>query len=69
MLYRLATEVGVAALTQVGTAVPAVNLPEKLPDVARAMLGQHVWNLVLFGLFARRWGSCGIGRTAASVIG
>jgi hypothetical protein len=52
ILYRLGTEGGVAALAQIGTAVPPADLPRSLPHVASGVLGQHAWNLALFGLFA-----------------
>jgi hypothetical protein len=52
MLYRLATEGGTAALAQVGSAVPVEELPQNLTGVASATLGQHAWNLAVFGFFA-----------------
>ncbi len=52
VLYRLGAEGGIAALTQIGTAVPPGDLPSRLPNVASGILGQHAWNLALFGVFA-----------------
>jgi hypothetical protein len=52
VLYRLGTEGAVAALSQIGTAVSPAELAQHLPDVAAGVIGQHAWNLVLFGLFA-----------------
>ncbi len=52
MLYRLAAEGGTSALAQVGSAVPAEELPQNLTGVASAILGQHAWNLAVVGFFA-----------------
>jgi hypothetical protein len=52
ILYRLAAEGGTSALAQVGSAVPAEELPQNLTGVAAGILGQHAWNLAVFGCFA-----------------
>jgi hypothetical protein len=52
MLYRLATEGGTAALAQTSSAVPVEELPQNLAGAASALVGQHAWNLVVFGCFA-----------------
>jgi hypothetical protein len=52
LLYRLATEGGTAALAQSSSAVPLEELPQNLTGAASALVGQHAWNLVVFGCFA-----------------
>ncbi len=50
---------GGTALAQIGTAVPRENLPDRLPAVASGVLGQHAWNLALFGGFTLAVGILG----------
>jgi hypothetical protein len=52
MLYRLAAEGGTGALALSASAVPVEELPQGLTGVAGAILGQHAWNLAVFGCFA-----------------
>jgi hypothetical protein len=52
ILYRLAAEGGPSALAQANSAVRVEELPQDLPAVASALLGQHAWNLIVFGGFA-----------------
>jgi len=52
MLYTLSAEGGTSVLAIVGSAVPYADLPQNLDGIANAILGQHSWNLLWFGLFA-----------------
>jgi hypothetical protein len=52
VLYRLSTKGGTAALALIGSAVPPADLPPNLSGVAAGVIGQHAWNLALFGLLA-----------------
>jgi hypothetical protein len=52
MLYRLGREGGTQALAVVGSAVPFEELPQKFTGLENAILGQHAWNLAVFGWFA-----------------
>ncbi len=52
MLCRLATEGGTAALAQTSSAVPVEELPQGLTGAASALVGQHAWNLMVFGCSA-----------------
>jgi hypothetical protein len=52
ILYRLSTKGGTAGLALIGSAVPLADLPPNLSGVAAGVIGQHAWNLTVFGLFS-----------------
>lgn len=52
VLFQLVTSGGSAALALIGSNVPPDQLPQIVGGVEAGVLGQHAWNLVVFGLFA-----------------